>query len=102
MGPGFYRRMHIFPGVRLNVGTRAASVSFGHRGCWYTVGAHGRRTATLGWPGAAPRYTATTGGRSSTLPHRRPAPSVIWSLVLTAGLLFTFRIAWAIGSALAG
>lgn len=50
----FYRRASLLPGVRLNVGTLGTSVSFGHRGAWYTVGPHGRRTATLGWPGSLP------------------------------------------------
>ncbi len=65
MGLRFYRRVHLLPGVRLNVGTRGASVSFGHRGAWYTVGPHGRRTATLGWPGTGLRYTVTRGGTGS-------------------------------------
>jgi Protein of unknown function (DUF4236) len=43
-------------------GTRGVSASFGHRGAWYTVGPHGRRTATLGWPGTGLRYTSSTGG----------------------------------------
>jgi hypothetical protein len=62
VGFRFYRRLPIIPGVRLNVATRGVSVSFGHRGAWYTVGSHGRRTATLGWPGTGLRYTVTTGG----------------------------------------
>lgn len=45
----------------------ARTVSFGHRGLWYTVGSGGRRTATLGWPGTGLRYTSITGGG-------RPAP----------------------------
>ena len=51
MGLRLYRRLHVLPGLRLNVGTRGASLSFGHRGAWYTLSTHGRRTATLGWPG---------------------------------------------------
>ena len=51
MGLRFYRRLHVIPGVRLNIGSGGASVSFGHRGAWLTVGPHGRRRAILGWPG---------------------------------------------------
>ena len=101
MGIRFYRRLHILPGLRLNVGTRSASVSFGHRGCWYTIGPHGRRTATLGWPGSGLRWTETTGGRKTPLPPQKPAPSAVWSLVTLGLLALIFRIAWSIGSAMA-
>ncbi len=75
----FYRRLPLVPGVRLNLSGRGASVSFGHRGAWYTVGPHGRRTATLGWPGTGLRYTAATGGGR---PRQGvpPAPSAAWGL----------------------
>lgn len=101
MGLRYYRRFQIIPGLRLNFGTRSASVSFGHRGCWYTVGTHGRRTATLGWPGTGLRYTATSGGRKAPLPPLQPAPSILWSLVGLALLWVVFRIAFAVGSAMA-
>lgn len=81
MGLRFYRRLPLLPGVRLNVSTRGASVSFGHRGAWYTVGRHGRRTATLGWPGTGLRYTTTTGGSSREPP---PAPSALGGLLWLA------------------
>ncbi len=51
MGLRFYRRLHVVPGVRLNFGTQGTSMRFGHQSAWLTVGPHGRRTATLGWPG---------------------------------------------------
>jgi hypothetical protein len=83
MGFRFNRRIRIAPGIRLNVGTRSMSLSFGHRGCWYTTGAHGRRTATLGFPGTGLRYTTTVGGSSRVSPRRppQPAPSAIKSLM---------------------
>lgn len=76
MGLRFYRRIPLIPGVRLNATTRGLSVSVGHRGAWYTVGANGRRTATLGWPGTGLRYTASRGGGAprQALPR---APSAI-------------------------
>lgn len=51
MGLRLYRRLPLHPGVHANLGTMGLSVSFGHRGAWYTLGPYGRRTATLGWPG---------------------------------------------------
>jgi hypothetical protein len=57
MGFRFQRRLQVVPGVRLNIGTRATSLSFGHRGAWLTVGPHGRRRATLGWPGTGISYS---------------------------------------------
>lgn len=90
MGLRFYRRVHLLPGVRLNVGTRGASVSFGARGAWYTVGPHGRRTATLGFPGTGIRYTTTAGGagsRREPLPSVPPAPSAAGGFALVMIIL---------------
>jgi len=86
MGLRLFRRLPLLPGVRLNVATRGLSVSFGHRGAWYTVGANGRRTATLGWPGTGLRYTTTTGGGR---PRQGvpPAPSAIAGVVLAVVLV---------------
>jgi len=84
MGLRFYRRFPVLPGVRVNLGTRGASVSFGHRGAWYTVGTHGRRTATLGWPGSGLRYTTTaSGGQRPGVPA---APSAMASLIWLLGI----------------
>lgn len=87
MGLRFYRRIHVLPGVRLNVTTRGTSVSFGGRGAWYTVGRHGRRTATLGWPGTGLRYTTTTTVGNRPRQAVPPAPSalrgVVWLVVIS-------------------
>lgn len=104
MGLRFYRRVHIAPGLRLNVGTRGISASFGHRGAWYTVGAHGRRTATLGFPGTGLRYTTTSGGssRPKPLPATSKPSSAFTGLVCLAVLVYVvFKIAFAIGSVMA-
>lgn len=90
MGLRFYRRLPLLPGVRLNVATRGLSVSFGHRGAWYTVGPHGRRTATLGWPGTGIRYTTTstlqTPTRSGPRTASPPAPSALQGLLWLAAI----------------
>jgi len=91
---------HPIARVRLNLGTRGASVSFGHRGAWYTVGPGGRRTATLGWPGTGLRWTETTGGTRPPgvlRPAVPPAPSAAGGLVLAVLLVL---IGIAIGRAL--
>lgn len=98
MGFRFYRRLSIIPGVRLNVGTRGTSVSFGHRGAWYTVGPHGRRTATLGWPGSGLRYTTTTTSSStSTRQGAPPAPSALAWLVWLAIAVVAIRMLLRVG-----
>jgi uncharacterized protein DUF4236 len=86
MGLRLYRRIPLLPGVRLNVSGSGPSMSFGHRGAWYTVGPGGRRTATLGWPGSGVRWTETnSGGR----PRRGvpPAPSAVGGVLLLLTLL---------------
>ena len=99
MGWRLYRRVHIAPGMRLNFGTRGVSASFGHRGAWYTVGPHGRRRATLGWPGTGLSYTTQSGGRSQRTPDS--PTSFILGLVFLAVLAFIiFRFAVAVGSAI--
>ena len=91
MGLRLYRRVPLLPGVRLNVGTRGASVSFGHRGAWYTVGPHGRRTATLGFPGTGIRYTTTSGGGR---PRQGvpPATSSGWALLVVVAAVLLLWI----------
>lgn len=50
MGLGFRRSWGVLPGVRLNLGLKSGSVSFGMRGLHYTVGTRGQRV-TVGLPG---------------------------------------------------
>ena len=57
MGFRFYRRIRLLPGVRLNLGSRSASVSVGQRGSWLTFGRR-RRSASVGLPGTGLRYTS--------------------------------------------
>jgi hypothetical protein len=56
MGWRFYRRIRLIPGLRLNLSRSGPSLSFGHRGAWYTIGPRGRRV-TVGLPGAGIFYT---------------------------------------------
>jgi hypothetical protein len=89
----FHRRVSLLPGVRLNVGTRGVSASFGHRGAWYTVGPHGRRTATLGWPGTGLRYTATSGGgrrRQGVPPASSAWVNLAWIVAISVFWVWVF------------
>jgi hypothetical protein len=50
MTPRLLRRLHLLPGCRLNIDPARVSMSFGHRGRWWTTGPAGRRYACLGYP----------------------------------------------------
>ena len=52
----FYRRVSIFPGLRLNLSKKNASLSIGGRGIHYTIGTSGERT-TIGIPGSGLSWT---------------------------------------------
>jgi hypothetical protein len=56
MGLRFRRSWGVLPGIRLNLGLRSGSVSFGVRGLHYTVGTRGSRV-TVGLPGTGLYWT---------------------------------------------
>ena len=56
MGLRFRRTWSVFPGIRLNLGLKSGSVSFGMRGLHYTVGTRGSRI-TAGIPGTGLFWT---------------------------------------------
>jgi hypothetical protein len=56
MGLRFRRSWGVLPGVRLNLGLKSGSVSFGTRGMHYTVGTRGQRV-TVGLPGTGLYWT---------------------------------------------
>lgn len=76
MGLRFRKSIRIAPGVRLNVGLRRTSVSFGGRGFTYNVGSNGSRL-TVGIPGSGLSYStpvtpSNPGGLiASAIPPRR-------------------------------
>ena len=63
MGVRFRKSLKIAPGVRLNVGTKSAGVSFGGKGLRYSVNSSGRRTATVGIPGSGLSYSTSISGK---------------------------------------
>lgn len=71
----FFRRVHIAPGVRLNLAKRGASLSFGVRGAHVTIGRHGLRR-TYGLPGSGIFYTSSRGWHTGchSAPQFAPPP----------------------------
>ena len=59
MGFRFRKSIKIAPGVRVNIGKKSTSISFGGKGARYTVSSTGRKTASMGIPGTGLSYVAT-------------------------------------------
>src|SRR5207302_11423747 len=59
----FYRRLHIFPGLSLNLSKSGPSVTVGMRGAHVTFGRSGV-TRTVGIPGTGLYYTSRSGQHS--------------------------------------
>ena len=57
MGTRFRKSFKIAPGVRVNLGKKSSSVSFGSKGARHTISSTGRRTTTVGIPGTGISYT---------------------------------------------
>ena len=68
MGLRFRKSIKILPGVKLNLGTKGASVSVGKRGMHYTMHTSGRKTVSVGLPGTGLSYvkTLSSGSKKST------------------------------------
>src|ERR1017187_5390604 len=60
VGFRFYRRVHLFPGVSVNLSRSGPSLSVGVRGAHVTVGRRGV-TKTVGIPGTGVFYTSRHG-----------------------------------------
>lgn len=95
MGFRFRRTIGILPGVRLNLGKTAASLSFGVRGARTTVGRAGVRT-TVGMPGTGLSHTTLQRGLESV--SERPKPSglrkfIDWSVLVLLVLVILSVIA---------
>lgn len=86
----FRRRIKLLPGVTMNVGKTAASVSFGVRGAHTTVGPTGTRT-TAGIPGTGLSATHLAGtaesGAQRVAQDEKPR-SLLW------GAVKLFLVAW--------
>lgn len=60
MGLRFRKSMKILPGVRLNLGAKSASVSFGPRGLKHSISTTGRSRTTVGIPGSGVSYSSSS------------------------------------------
>ena len=69
MGFRFRKSVKIAPGMRLNVGKKSASVSFGKKGARYTISSTGRRTSSIGIPGTGLYYTKSHYANSKNKPQ---------------------------------
>lgn len=72
MGFRLRRSIKLGPGIRLNLGKKSTSLSFGTRGFHYTLSSTGRRTASIGLPGTDISYV-TTHGPGKSAKNRSPA-----------------------------
>ena len=60
MGFRFRKSIKLFPGVKLNLGKKSASISVGGKGFRHTKSTTGRSTSTVGIPGTGLSYTSTS------------------------------------------
>ena len=59
MGLRFRKSFKVAPGVKVNIGKKSSSVSFGGKGARYTVSSSGRRTKSVSIPGTGISYVDT-------------------------------------------
>jgi hypothetical protein len=91
----FYRRLHILPGLSVNISKSGPSLSVGVRGAHVTVGPKGIRR-TVGIPGSGLYYTSHTGYHSGVhsrhvedpiSPTAQGCADTIVGLLVVVGLL---------------
>ena len=68
----FRKSFKLGPGVRLNIGKKSKSLSFGGRGYRYTISTTGRRTRTIGIPGTGLSYQSVSSSRRRSASGARP------------------------------
>ena len=60
MGMRFKKSIKIAPGVKLNLNKKSVGMTVGGKGLHYTVNSKGRKTTTVGIPGAGLSYSSTS------------------------------------------
>ena len=76
MGLRFYKRVHLFPGVSVNVSRSGPSLTVGVRGAHVTMGRRGV-TRTVGLPGTGIYYTSHSGYHSGFHSAHSDAPRAL-------------------------
>jgi hypothetical protein len=73
MGFKFRKSFKVAPGIRLNVGTKSAGLSFGGKGLRYSVNSHRGSRVTASLPGTGISYSSSgsSGRRQRTQAYRR-------------------------------
>lgn len=66
MGLRYKKSFKIVPGVRINLGKKSAGISFGGKGCRYSINTKGRKTTTIGIPGTGLSYSMSSSAKSSS------------------------------------
>lgn len=61
MGLRFRKSVKLAPGVKINLSKKGVGMSFGGKGCRYSIGASGRRTTTFSVPGTGLSYSTSSG-----------------------------------------
>lgn len=65
MGLNFRKSISLGKGLKLNLGTKSAGLSFGVKGARYSINTNGTRRATFGIPGTGLSYTKTFGKKKT-------------------------------------
>jgi hypothetical protein len=103
MGFRAYRRVRLFPGMRVNLSKAGASLSVGRRGSWLTFGGKRKPSVTLGLPGTGLRYTQQLGNHAqrdpaAVLPPAAPSQlaravrAIFWLAALAGAVVLVVRL----------
>ncbi|HUA35615.1 MAG TPA: DUF4236 domain-containing protein [Candidatus Binataceae bacterium] len=87
----FYRRVHVLPGVSINVSKSGPSLSVGMRGAHLTLGRNGV-SRTVGIPGTGIYYTSRAGTHTGAHYHGGSGAGIGWmiaAVVIAALALLT-------------
>jgi len=82
----FYRRVQLFPGVRVNLSRSGPSLSVGVRGAHVTVGRRGV-TRTIGIPGSGIFWTSRTGTQTGVHSAADARPASASAVVLAIAIV---------------
>lgn len=95
----FYRRVHIFPGMSVNLSKSGPSLTVGMRGAHVTFGNSGV-TRTVGIPGTGLYYTSRTGHHTGFHSAHTETPVTPAAQTAAGGCAGLFMLAVIVGVAL--